>query len=540
MSNPGRRLAGALVVAAVVVGAVVLVSRGAPKEVPVERMTGALDHDETPKTALEVDAALAERQSAGEALGRTAPSIEEPQDPEDGPAGNDGVSLVVRLVSSSGIPVRGRGTKIGLEREGYTRPRYVRGEAATFTFQHVAPGAWTLRASGPVHEEATREVLVPEDAESVEVDLVLAARPAVRIVVVTPQGDPFVPRLPPRARAPRAIPTRERPERFASEVLTEEARHVCGVLHTRDYAGLDERCIGLLELRCEPPLWVHLALGVDVLESRRLEPGVEELVFTLDPEVVQTYCPVVTLKVVDAVTGEPLGAFLGMHFGYWDSSYASEESHGLELGSFRVEGLPGPARLELKATGYEEVRQEIVLPRVPEYDLGTVEMKPVELGELVFDLDLPAGVEKASLEWVPLESVADGVPRSSNAREVGAGESSVEIGAGRWVVWCEARTDEERYASLRHAVQVAPGTQRLSLELVPVREVVLRALEKRSIRVFQVDPDVCLDGPWPCGPKPRTLELVPGSYRVAVTGDHGTQASVPFVVTEDGATVDLP
>jgi hypothetical protein len=375
------------------------------------------------------------------------------------------------------------------------------------------------------------------DAATAELDLVLEARPSVRIVVRTPDGAAFPEQHAGKPLQLRAIATRDAPERSLHEVATRAAHQACSTLHPRsDMDTGDPTLLGLLELGCDLPLSVSLVVGLDVLETRRLERLAQELLFVIDPAAVAERVPLLTFRVVDDVTGAPLANARPHLPGFWNDVVL----RGHE-GRFAHAVPAGPATLEVFAVGYAKVTRELDLPRAPGFDLGTIAMRREATGEIVLEIARPDGLDPLELSWSPLAEWSGGrAPQVLFGRQVQADETRIVLPLGKWVLQGDSWLGRVRHGTARMVLDVEPGKRHVALRVEPFVDVVLRSSDRRrSVVVRDAAHGLVVAGPHVWGPGNLTIELLPGSYR-ATSGEEDGARPVEFVVTAAGATVDLP
>jgi hypothetical protein len=104
----------------------------------------------------------------------------------------------------------------------------------------------------------------------------------------------------PRARATR--------QPYDDTLPVEERRRAvsCGRYTRKHGRSPSDRHIGAIELTCEPPLWATLTDEGEVIETKSVGPGEEEVVFVIDPELWKMRYATLRFRVVDARTGEPV------------------------------------------------------------------------------------------------------------------------------------------------------------------------------------------------------------------------------------------
>jgi hypothetical protein len=554
MTNQRRTLLAVLAVCALIAGGALFALLASDRDpVPGTVQVPAAAPRVKQRTAAEIDGAQGERERV-----MTPARNPERVASEDAPSGaagsyrDDAVArlrssprhatpppILVRVTSTDGYPLSGRRVSVTARKSAEQMDLAWKATPRKDGRHALAldAGSWIVSASAPAHGPSSREVLVGGDAATAELDLVLEARPSVRIVVRTPDGAAFPEQHAGKPLQLRAIATRDAPERSLHEVATRAAHQACSTLHPRsDMDTGDPTLLGLLELGCDLPLSVSLVVGLDVLETRRLERLAQELLFVIDPAAVAERVPLLTFRVVDDVTGAPLANARPHLPGFWNDVVL----RGHE-GRFAHAVPAGPATLEVFAVGYAKVTRELDLPRAPGFDLGTIAMRREATGEIVLEIARPDGLDPLELSWSPLAEWSGGrAPQVLFGRQVQADETRIVLPLGKWVLQGDSWLGRVRHGTARMVLDVEPGKRHVALRVEPFVDVVLRSSDRRrSVVVRDAAHGLVVAGPHVWGPGNLTIELLPGSYR-ATSGEEDGARPVEFVVTAAGATVDLP
>src|SRR5262245_47020100 len=117
--------------------------------------------------------------------------------------------------------------------------------------------------------------------------------------------------------------------------------------------------LGWLDVRAPLPVFVSLILAGVVLETQRVEPGQEEVLFRLEATDVTPRLAAMTARFVDAFTLEPLqGVEFSLNMAELDHRTQPSDAAGL----VHAEGLvPGRTSLEAQREGYEMVDLTVTL-----------------------------------------------------------------------------------------------------------------------------------------------------------------------------------
>ncbi len=300
-------------------------------------------------------------------------------------------------------------------------------------------------------------------------------------------------------------------------------------------------CFGILELASPPPLHASLTLMNQVLASELLEPGQDEVEFTVSREDMLKQLSTVKLRLIDAETSKPVtGARIG--FKTYDQlpgpafGNVSIADDGSVLLTYQV---PGLQELWIDAPGYEDfggsfdsptvdVRNLFLIPAGETIDLGEVKLhRPTSISGVVQNAN-GQPVANASVWIRNLDRVRFPQPIYPFAvSPVDAnGAFSIEgMGKGRYMVVAGARDGASwdwygttEWACTPVVVDASKEPVKdLKLTLDPGTQVVVRAgadtpvqsvatIEGEQGKLFWSDE--LLPGRF------STLRLVPGKYKI--------------------------
>lgn len=489
---------------------------------------------EGPPLEADLEAPSAQRRGVADA---EPPAENEPGEP-DMAADADGFSVRVSLRELDGAPLAPGGASVSLtDASGVTFGAHPNVDGVA-VMTGLEPGAWWIRGSAPGRVTETRELQLPRSDAGLEVELRLAPRPHVRILVHTPDGRPFAATVAFGQTLPSATASRRRPEGWLGDALDSAKWLDCGSFRGRASDDTEPALLGRIELECEPPLWVSLHLSEDVLSTQLLGPGVEELRFVVDPDTYAARFAELVLRVIDADGGRPLQGAIGLlATGPWHSHFTSSKG---ETGLRYPKLMAGRARLELSASGYESRVLELVLEPGERKDLGDVELTRERAGTLEVHVDGGAGAADLVVTWaaevVPQEtergvSLADTEPVVGEALEI-------ELGPGRWVLWANATRDGVKLGSQRQLVEMTGGRVAVTLAVVPVATLVLEPVG-RPIEVWVCTQDGSLAHPSKLfiDEVPCRVELVPGRYVLKLREKDGQEREQEVELPAPGATI---
>lgn len=264
----------------------------------------------------------------------------------------------------------------------------------------LQPGEWQVALQGQSVVDAKATLILTDEAVQRH-DFELDASYAVAVRIVTADGQDATRAL------RRALPQwgdysvagqRDRfPERLAP---TDYGVVFVGDAKWRGEMNPVDGAAGTLHLTSLP---AHVALLQRhlVLEQKLVQPGATQVEFVVDVEALKELAGSATVRVIDAVTGEPLGkARVSMHTSNRGGGGAPVDAEGRVV----LEGLsPGLLRCEVNAAEHEAMSMTVQVKVGERLDLGDVRLGPlVPFTGTLLDADGKPG-SAASVTWTDLK-----------------------------------------------------------------------------------------------------------------------------------------
>lgn len=273
-----------------------------------------------------------------------------------------------------------------------TRRRTEASDDGHYSLAGLAPGTWKLFAGAPGYHDFETEVELSAEAPIVQRDLTLEPAVKLRIRLTTPAGERFSDVLKARGRAglrdpgvPLPVATLAAPGPTIEEArdAMEDPVGVGSFVSSGPlWEAVGPEFLGVLVLSVEPPVFVSLVVGTRVIATQRVEAGVEEVSFVLDPETLLGQQCSVRLRAVAADTGAPLDGEVGID----DNTFSI-----LREGAWSHILMPGKHTLRITVHGYARLPFALELAPGQELDLGEIAL-PTELtieGRLLDSDDRP-------------------------------------------------------------------------------------------------------------------------------------------------------
>jgi hypothetical protein len=471
-----------------------------------------------------------------------------------------------RVLDEEGHPLRDWAPALGLLDGRWEARELEADERGRFSFTGLTEGVWRLRVDAVGYRSHVEELTLAEASSPLARELVLVRLPWLVVRVVTPDGEPL-------ARVVRGEPGLGmlRHELVARAMLAQSpvqasrsvgqafswalAQHcanspssACSANQAEfgSYwrgkmlgAELGDDGIGVLVLEHEPPLFVELLRGAEVLARERVDPGSTEVRFALTSEDLRARSASLHLTARDAATRAPLS---GM------ATFSGPLADPLEWtldgnGALAAEGLAtGSGELRIVSAGHELLRRELTLEPGARLELGELLLQ----AEARLELAVEDGLGRPLAARFALAPLGLGAPRfhadefSSDVRgRLVAGA----LRAGRYLV---RTTDEGARAEDGSRWALAPSEvvtgERATLWLVPAAELVLLGTDTLPLRsTFRLAREglVLFESPLVAGWLPR-FALAPGEHRLELFDAHGAEfATRAFTLTPDGLELDL-
>jgi RNA polymerase sigma-70 factor (ECF subfamily) len=248
------------------------------------------------------------------------------------------------------------------------------------------PGRWRVTTWAQGFQNIPIDVLLTAAEPIRRLDLVLRHATLVRIKIVTPEGTPLkqamksergvmsdmygviavASRTPP---GPRLFETLERDHaHFGSSTYWGWGSHV-----TPAPFVIAESEAGVIELKEGLPAYVSLAWRDEVLDTQLAPPGTQEMTFTLPVEKVRACIGHARVRVVDALTGEPLQANVSLNERDTVTSTTPVDKDGVV--EFQ-EVLPGFLVLRISCADRESIIERVRIEPGTLTDLGTYRLLP--------------------------------------------------------------------------------------------------------------------------------------------------------------------
>lgn len=537
--NALRGLAG--LQAAVIVVLLVLVWRGAETAVPAAPPpSGSLPASAPPPRLEAVPLPAAAPPTVTAPVSEAAPAPPAPL----------GTVLLGRVVDAAGEPVRG--AHVSFWRVGGKEPlasfaTHLRPEFAVAGFE---PGPLEVQARATGYTDLRETIDVPVDTPWLRRDIVLAKAWILAVKIVTADGTPMHEAL--RAlHAARpalqwvdigALATLAQPSGDFPPTDNREARN--GVGRWRSATGFEgmtegprvgKGFAGVLELGERQSLWISAVLRHRLLASARVEPGQEEVTLTVALEaVLQSLCTV-RVRVVDGTTGAPVA---GAEVSLTDAQTGSRGERTDAEGNVELRDLrPGLLGLSISAGdrytgGHVELQPGQVL------DLGALAVSPYRVIEGRCQ-GLPAATGELSVYVWSVDPPPHPALRggSFNARVADDGTFKLRLHDGRYLVRATGRGGAIAQLDTR-----ALGARPLILPLAA--EVDLRLSVKTrgadyKLRIYDAAGNL-LWGQWLVDGWRFPIQLLPGDYRLEITGPDGKVATRALKLGAAGADLVIP
>jgi len=315
-------------------------------------------------------------ESDGEGAGETSPNAE--------PAA--GYAVVHGKISSSEGGELKPPVWLYVTKSDGTQSYYQVNADGHYAIAGLAPGTYKLKASGQAYGEAEATVELKEG--SARRDFELAAAMEIRIKAVTPEGKPLSKEL--RARQVAlmtsiiGVATIEPVERLPLTELRGHTRFGVGEYKegwSMHGEKLPEGVVGKLMVKAAPPFHVNAVFMHFVVASQKVTERVEEITFVLKPEDIEGLLATVTVRLVDAETGEGVQGRVSISDRQSGGPGAMTDKSGLAV---HKNVPPGLKEFQVWAQGYEAVHKYIRVADPGNLDLGTIRLH--KAGEISGDI----------------------------------------------------------------------------------------------------------------------------------------------------------
>ena len=460
-----------------------------------------------------------------------------------------------RVLDTRGLPIDARTRWVSFTDATGERRNTRANDSGAYAITGLAPGDWwvTVRIRG--YRAVEEQLRLTAGEPVVRRDFALAPAVVIKVRLETSDGRPAMAALrEARVTGFQIVPvaTREPPgDRFTEVRGSLNNRFGVGNFWENGQSSepLPPEYLGVIEIEGDLPVHVSLVRGHSVLETKRVEPGSDEVAFVLDPETVRSSQVSVRLRVVDAASGEPLekaGVTLNLE-GSFRSGTPTDA-----LGQVVFEKRePGRHTLEIRARGYARHVQTIDAAPGAELDLGTIELEPETwISGRCID-DAGGGV-------VTRLSLARLLPDGSQVREKGRAWETDSSGAFRFSALAPGRYVIATYGSDEYSIPGRPfettwvsgnvvvdtfsgPVEDLVLRLVPPTPVSIQGPARGELRFTIVDSNgLYLRRQRLASASPKRLLLPPGTYVLKVTREDGeTREERAFTVGTQPLTLAI-
>jgi hypothetical protein len=252
----------------------------------------------------------------------------------------------------------------------------------TFVIHGLHPGTWSVWVEAAAFAKFEAELALADAATRYRQDVVLRRSTLVFVAIQTLEGESLEGSL--RHRIPdlwdismTAVATAAPPgPRLGANRGDLRCLDVL-----REPEGLRRRgieaprwCSGYLDVGRAPPFSVSAVYQDAVLQTQEVKSAGEAVVFRIDPAVIERMLASVRLRIVDAVSGNPLsGARVELNPGHSSGSDEKTPADGRLVFENRH---PGWIYLRVEATGRQSLEHAFMLAPGEAVDLGDVVLAP--------------------------------------------------------------------------------------------------------------------------------------------------------------------
>lgn len=412
---------------------------------------------------------------------------------------------------------------------------------------HALPfGTYWMTAGAHGYRGVEAQLDLGPDAPVVQRDFTLTKAAVIKVKVVDAQGKPMAGEGAARPLGSvLPVATREPPgDRFFE--VTGSLNNSFGIGSFWNYGppveGLGPGYLGVVVLRGELPAYVSLVHYHVVLETRRVEPGTDEVVFVLSEDALRASLATIRLRVVDAETDAGIAGVHAMLSG----GPGMRPTPGSDAkGTLAIEGCePGKYDLRVIAKGYESLRIPVIAEPGQITDLGDVMLaKELRVEGRIVDGEGRGVATAFSLGVLdPATRKIDMDRTMGHASDATGAFTLTGLGRRQYVLRTDnldALNDKDRDDVVWVSGNVFVDTRAgpitgLEIALHPATLVVLRVggepADGLRFRVEDADRNVVVASRF-YGPGPRPLRLPAGAYRVALLDAAGV------VLAEKSVTV---
>jgi hypothetical protein len=409
-------------------------------------------------------------------------------------------------------------------------------ESGAFAFNALPYGEYWVSASADGYHESTDVIeLLPAHAQ-IQKDFTLQSAPILKIRVDTPEGASLFDALHKdesfKVHAVLVpVATKEPPGKWFNEVVG-SLNNSFGIGQFWEYGPRAEKLpkgyMGILMLDRELPAFVSLVNYHRVLQTRKVEPGEDEVRFVVSLDDLLASMSRIQLQVLDAGTQGPIpGAHALLEGGtYFDGGQASDASGNIVFEARE----PGEFDLHVSAKDHEEYTTHILADSGTTTDLGQILLeKEIALAAKVVDATGAPRSERFSMGVLDPATRTLMMERQQSYQSTGEGILELKrLGRRIYVVRTanhdalnDRGKDETKWVSGDVVIDLRSGTApaNLIIRLVPATPVTLSVQGEPADGLrFRVTDEHGLDlvSSRFYGNAPRPLSLPQGAYKVAL------------------------
>jgi hypothetical protein len=318
---------------------------------------------------------------------------------------------------------------------------------------------------------------------------------------------------------------------------------------------------GIIELFEPLPLYVSACVRSTVLDTQLVQPGTEDVTFSVSLDQLRSCFGEVRLRIVDAITDQPIE---GCQVNFFDpDTHGDGRSLGAQ-GTAVFERIPaGPTPLSILAVGHAAISTQIRVEAGQVNDLGTFRMEPaVSIRGTITDAN-GQPLARPFIGLVPLDEYRPdqrvGPMWSSNRGSITVGGSlftlataedgqfaALNLNRGRYLLRMIYGASGKRDLCFHPLVIDTTGgsVEGLHIQAQAGTPVWVRldrdAPEDTWVRILDSDHNPARDLDYSRLPPTMPFSLLPGPYTCAVYTNGVEHAKIAFDVGSSPVNVDIP
>lgn len=461
-----------------------------------------------------------------------------------------GILVTGSIRSSDGTPIEGASVYFSRDRD------YRSGDGAlpgVYAAAGLSPGEWkvTCRAEGFGNFESTCNL----DARAFQqFDIELRPSYVVRVKLVDADGNSIVPELAKKVRfgLPYVVATEaplagDLPPTLQTRLIRfglGEWRGLYDAGQEADPKLREQGYCGELRMDRPPPAFAALLVRTTLLQSQRIEPGQQELVFTMALDDVLAKLGTVKLRLVDAASGEPIaGVVVRISTAQGGGSGGKTGEDGRAT---LTAVLPGLGTLGLMPSKEREsLTRYVRVPAGGTVDLGDIALtETIKVTGLVVDAS-GKPVNGASVQWTELDCRSFPQPlfdRRSTSADADGKFQLWGCGRHRYVVFARNQDGGFGYATVDASAAVTPFTIALASRTAVALHANFGMTVGYLVTALDADHSPVAVATLGTEYRPDSMPLLPGTYTIEIT-DLVTDQLVrrfPLQVGSEPTSIEVP